>query len=122
MDQVKEKPVSVSSDEICKEQPYVLMSLLMVNLISPAWYFNESLLNFNHYFASNTDYIFFSRSVYEQHPLRPSMNFAMLKIKLGTLTAGTVKSCFKRKIESFVVRDNAFSFMSSVKGALAYWK
>ena len=50
------------------------------------------------------------------------MNFAMLKIKLGTLTAGTVKSCFKRKIESFVVRDNAFSFMSSVKGALAYWK
>ena len=44
----------------------------------------------------------------------------MHKIKPGTLTAGTVKS--NCTIERFVARDNAFSFMSSVKGAPAYWK
>ena len=46
----------------------------------------------------------------------------MHKIKPGTLTAGTVKSNFKETIERFVARDNAFSFMNSVKGTPAYWK
>ena len=46
----------------------------------------------------------------------------MHKIKLGTLTAGIVKSNFKRTIEMFVPRNNAFSFMSSVKGTPVYWK
>ena len=38
----------------------------------------------------------------------------MHKIKSGTLTA--------KGVESFVARDNAFSFRSSVKGPPAYWK
>ena len=46
----------------------------------------------------------------------------MHKIKPGTLTAGTVKSNFKKTIERFVARNDAFSFMSSVKGTPAYWK
>ena len=46
----------------------------------------------------------------------------MQKIKPGTLTAGTVKSNFKGTIERFVAKDNAFSFMNSVKGTPAYWK
>ena len=60
-------------------------------LISPAQFFNQKLLNFNQYFTSNADYIFFVRSVYEQHHLRSSINFAMHKIKPGTFTAGLVK-------------------------------
>ena len=44
----------------------------------------------------------------------------MHKIKLNTSTARTVKSNFKRTIERFLVRDNTFSFMSSVKGTPAY--
>ena len=60
--------------------------------------------------------------MHEQHHLRSSINFAMHKIKPGTLTAGTVNSNFKRAIEWFVASDNAFSFMSSVKGTPAYWK
>ena len=64
------------------------------------------------------DYIFFARSVYDQHHLRSLINFAMHKIKPGTVTAGTVKSNFKGTMERFVARDNAFSFMSSVKGTL----
>ena len=43
----------------------------------------------------------------------------MHKINPGTLTEGTVKSNFKGTIEKFVARDNAFSFMSSVKGTPA---
>ena len=54
--------------------------------------------------------------------MRSSIEFAMHKIKPGTLTARTVKSNFKGTIEKFVARDNAFSFMSSVKGTRAYWK
>ena len=54
-------------------------------------------------------------SVYEQHHLRSSINFAMHKIKSGTLTARTVKNNFKGTIERFVASVNAFSFMSSVK-------
>ena len=46
----------------------------------------------------------------------------MHKIKPGTFAAGTVKIYFKGTIERFVARDNAFSFMSSVKGTPAYWK
>ena len=54
--------------------------------------------------------------------MRSTINFIMLKIKPGTLTAGTVKSNFKGIIERFLARDNAFSFMSSVKGTPIYWK
>ena len=60
--------------------------------------------------------------MYEQYHLRSSINFAMHKIKPGTLTAGTVKNNFKRTIEKFVASDNAFSFMSSAKRTPAYWK
>ena len=46
----------------------------------------------------------------------------MHKIKPGTLTARTVKSNFNGAVKRFVARDNAFSFMSSVKGTPPYWK
>ena len=46
----------------------------------------------------------------------------MHNVKPGALTTETVKSNFKGRIERFVARDNAFSFMSSAKGTPAYWK
>ena len=91
-------------------------------LISLARYFNQRLLNFNQYFPSDADYIFFVRSVFEQHHLRLSINYTMHKIKAGTLTTGTIKNNFKGIIERFVASDNAFSLMSSVKRTSAYWK
>ena len=45
--------------------------------------------------------------------MRSSINFAMHKIKPGTLTAQTLTSNFK---------GNAFPLMSSVKGVPTYWK
>ena len=124
------KTASTLDDEFCEEQafPYHLPKGKFGYKaprdipISPAQYFNQRLLNFNQYFASDADYIFFARLVHEQHHLLSSINFAMQKIKPGTLTAGTVKSSFKGTIEKFVAKDNAFSFMSSVKGTPAYWK
>ena len=126
------KTASTLDDEFCEEQafPYHLPKGKFGYKaprdipISPAQYFNQRLLNFNQYFGSDADYIFFARLVHEQHHLLSSINFAMQKIKPGTLTAGTVKSSFKGTIEKFVAKDkdNAFSFMSSVKGTPAYWK
>ena len=55
--------------------------------MSPAKYFDQSLLNFNQHFASDADYKFFLRSVYKHYHLRLSINFAMHKIKPGALTA-----------------------------------
>ena len=57
--------------------------------ISPAWYFNQSLLNFNQHLASDADHIFFARSVHEQYHLHSSIYFAMHSIKPDTLTVGT---------------------------------
>ena len=125
------KSVSVLKDQFCEERafPYLLLKdkfgykALWDIPISPARYFNQRLLNFNQYFASDADYIFFARSVYE-----PFVPFAFInklcyaQIKPGTLTAGTVKSSFKGTKETFVARDSSFSFMNSVKGTLAYWK
>ena len=116
-------------DEFCEEQAFP--SLLPKGKfsysvpgdipISPARYFNQRFLNFNQHFASEADYIFFARSVYEEHHLRSSINFSIHKIKPGKLKEGTVKNNFKGTIERFVASDNAFSFMSSVKGTPAYW-
>ena len=75
--------------------------------ISPDRYINQRLQNLNQYFATYADYKFFARSVYEQNHLHLSTNFAMHKIKPGTLTAGTVKNNFKGTIERFVASDNA---------------
>ena len=54
-------------------------------------------------------------------PLTPSALHQTHKIKPGALTAGIgmVKNNFKAIIEKFVANDNAFSYMSSVKGTPA---
>ena len=46
----------------------------------------------------------------------------MHKIRPGMLTAEMVKNNLKGIIERFVGSDNAFSFMTSVKGTPSYWK
>ena len=56
---------------------------------------------------------FFARSVYEHHHVRSSINFAIHKIKLGTLTVGMFKNNLKGTIEKFVSSDNTFAPISS---------
>ena len=59
--------------------------------VSPTRYFHQTLLKFNQYFASDADYLFFAKPIYEQSHLLSSINFAMHKIKTGTFTARTLK-------------------------------
>ena len=123
-------PLSLLNDEFCEELafPYLLPNgKFGYNVkrdipITPVRYFNQRLLNYHQTFASDPDYIFFARSLYEQYLLRSSINVAMHKIKPGQLTAGTIKQNYRGTIERFVASDNAFSFMSQVKGTPAYWK
>ena len=60
--------------------------------------------------------------MHEQHHLRPSINLAMHKVKPVTFTTGTVEHKLKGTTEMFVVSDNVFSFVSSVKGKPTCWK
>ena len=46
---------------------------------SPVKYFNQRLLNFRQSFASDADYMFFARSIVEQHHLRSSINISLHK-------------------------------------------
>ena len=38
------------------------------------------------------------------------------------LTAGMLSKNFKQRVQEFIAKDKAFSFMSSIKGTSAYWK
>ena len=75
--QGKEKKVSILSDEFFEEQafPYLLPTgkfgydLTQDIPISPSQYFNQRLLNFNQYFASNGDYILFNQACTWAAPL-----------------------------------------------------
>ena len=73
--QSREKTGSILSSEFCEEQAF---PNLLPNgkfdynaprdiPISPARYFNQLLLNFNQYFVLDSNYIFFTRSAYEQY-------------------------------------------------------
>ena len=65
---------------------------------------------------------YFTSSIYEQHHLSSLINFAIHKTKSDTISAETVQSNLKKTIKIFVARNNAFSFLCSVKETSAYWK
>ena len=86
------KTVSILSEEFSEDQAFsypLAKGRFGYNAprnipISPAQYFNQSLLNFNQYFVSDADYIVFVRSLFEQRHLRSSITFAMNNSKPGT--------------------------------------
>ena len=69
----------------------------------------------------NAIHIIPSQAVCNKMEIDP-ISFAMNQIKAGQLTAGTIKQYYRGIIKRFLASDNAFSFMSFVKGTLAYWK
>ena len=123
-------PVPIVNDEFCEELafPHLFPSGKFGYKVerdiplSCVKYFNQRLLNFKQNFASDADYIFFARSVVEQHHLYSSINIAMQKLNSCSVTAGCIRQNFKESVRKFVASNNAFSFMSSVKGTPAYWK
>ena len=41
---------------------------------------------------------------------------------LNDLTVGMLSKHFKKRVQEFIAKDKALSFMSSIKGTPAYWK
>ena len=46
----------------------------------------------------------------------------MKKVAGAALTAGLLNDNFKERVKSFVVSDQAYTFMNTIKGTPAYWK
>ena len=46
----------------------------------------------------------------------------MKKVFSNDLTAGMLSKSFKQRVQEFIAKDKAFSFMSSIKRTRAYWK
>ena len=65
---------------------------------------------------------FFVRSIVEQHYLRSSINISLHKVQGTLIGAGSVRQNYKEPFKRLLSNENAFHFMSSVKGTPAYWK
>ena len=123
-------PVSVLNDDHCEKLafPYLFPTenfgykVKREIPLSPVKYFNQRLLNFRQSFASDVGYIFFARSIVEQHHLRSSINISLHKVQGMQLTAGSVRQICKESVRRLLSNENVFHFMSSVKGTPAYWK
>ena len=72
-------------------------------------------------FAAESDYIFFARNILNVS-LQQQINIAMRNVT-GVLNAGNFKSVkFREILKDFLASDQAFSFMNTIIGTLAYWK
>ena len=91
-------PISLLSDEFCEElsHPHLFPTgkfgyrVQRKIPLTPVKYFNQRLLNYTQKFASDSDYIFFARSVLQQVSLQNSISIALSKVKATSLTAGTL--------------------------------
>ena len=118
------------NDEFCKELafPYLFprgkfgYKVERDIKLSPSKYFNQRLLNYTQLFASDPDFIFFALSITQQLKLKSQINVPMKKVCSGNLTAGLLSQNFSESVKSFIVKDEAYHFMSTIKGTPAYWK
>lgn len=81
--------------------------------LTPIKYFNQRLLNSKQTFASEAYYIFYAHSVCQQLNMTSHINIAMQKVCANPLTAGMLTQNFKGNVKSFIVNDQAYSFMST---------
>ena len=90
--------------------------------VPPMKYLNHRLLNFMQTFEADPHYIFFCRLIVDYCRLKSSLHIAPQKIRCSELSASSGKRNYKESSKQLLANDNAFSFMSSVKGIPAYWK
>ena len=69
-----------------------------------------------------TFFFFSAHAVLQGTQLNDQTKFALNKVSTDSLTAGMLKGNFKEKVKQFIARDNAYSFMRSIKGTPAYWR
>ena len=124
------EPTSILIDKYCEELAFpCLFSKGKLGYkverkikTSPVKYFNQRLLNYTQIFASDHDYIFFALSVTQQLKLQSQINIAMKKVRSGHLTAAVLSQNFSEKVKSFIVNNETYHFMNTIKGTPAYWK
>ena len=90
--------------------------------MTPSKHFNQWLLHYTQKFAPDSDYIFFAHTVLQKVQLSSQINIAMKKVLSNDSTAGMLSKNFKQRVQEFIAKDKAFSFMSSIKGTPVYWK
>ena len=83
--------------------------------LSPVKYFNQHLLNYTQIFAADPDYIFFALYLTQQLKLQSQINIAMKKVCSGHLTAGVLSQKISEKVKSFIVNNEAYHFMNTLK-------
>ena len=121
------KPMSILTDKRCEElsHPWLFPTgkfgyrTEREISLTPNKYLNQRLLNYKQTFASDADYIFYVHSVYQQLNMTSRMNIAMQKVCSNQLTAGMLTGNFKETVQSFVANNEAYSFMSTIKGTPA---
>ena len=123
------QPKSILNDEFCGELsfPHLFPTGKIgykdkrnINL-RPVKYFNQILWHFSQKFASDTDYIFFARSVLQNLSMQEQLNVAVLKISTPALKAGFFNNTnFMEAIREYVENDQTFTFKNSIKGTPAY--
>ena len=57
----------------------------------------------------------------QQLKFRSQINVALKKV-FGNLSAGMLSQKFSEWVKSFIVKDEAYHFISTIKGTPAYWK
>ena len=124
------KPVSVLKDKFCEElvhvhlfptgqYGYIVEREIPLTLSK---YFNQRLLHYTQNFPSDNDYIIFAHTVSQKLQLSSQINIGMKKVLSNYLTAGMLSKIYKQRVQEFIAKDKAFTFMSSIKGTPAYWK
>ena len=68
-----------------------------------------------------TEFCLRFRLSFEQRHLRYSVNIYLHKAQGAQLTAGSVGENYKESVKKLLSNENAFHFMSSVKGTPVYW-
>ena len=124
------KPISILQDKYCEELafPHIFSNgqfgyrVEREAKLSPVKYFNQRLLNYTQLFMSDSDYIFFALSVTRQLKLNSQINIAIKKLCGRNLNAGMFSGKFTETVKSFISKDEAYNFMSSIKGTPAYWE
>lgn len=123
-------PFSLINDDHCEElaHPYLFptgkfgFKAEREVKLSPSKYFNQRLLNYTQQFSSDSDYIFFAHRVLQELNLRSKINIALKKVTNNDIAAGMLGQNFKQAVQNCIASDNAYKFMSTVKGTPAYWQ
>ena len=65
---------------------------------------------------------FFADTVLQKVQLSSQVNIATKKVLSNDSIAGMLCKNFKQRVQKFLAKDKAFSFMSSIKKTPAYWE